>query len=344
MKKLLLLAFVGFVMAQCSNDFDVSAPWKEVPVVYGILSPKDTAHYIRIEKAFLDENVSALEIARIADSLYYPEGAITVFLEEKGNASTKVQLSRVDGVKEGITRAEGIFATQPNWLYKYKNIGTTPYIKPDKKYSLIIKRTDGKPDITAETTIPGNFIFQVPNPQALPARINFSKNGFQDISWRTTESGVYFNITLIVRYRDEDAMGNTLARHELIWPALKNTRRSNVKQTNGLYNADATLTGAAFFDFLTQNIPASIGEFRYFERMDMILEGGGLEIEQLVISNNINAGITGSEASNAYTNISEGFGILTGKNVTSLTNVFLGSVTVDSMNTNILTRPLNFKY
>ena len=58
----------------------------------------------------------------------------------------------------------------------------------------------------------------------------------------------------------------------------------------------------------------------------------------------INAGITGSEASNAYTNISEGFGILTGKNVTSLTNVFLGSVTVDSMNTNILTRPLNFKY
>ena len=80
MKKLLYFLLLGSMLSSCSNDFEVSAPWKEVPVAYALLSPKDSAHYVRIEKAFLDPNVSALEIAQIADSLYYPENDIAVWL------------------------------------------------------------------------------------------------------------------------------------------------------------------------------------------------------------------------------------------------------------------------
>lgn len=64
MKKLLLLLPFGLFLSACANDFDVTAPWKEIPVVYGILSPQDSAHYIRVEKAFVDPEKSALEIAR----------------------------------------------------------------------------------------------------------------------------------------------------------------------------------------------------------------------------------------------------------------------------------------
>ena len=115
MKRLLLLLPVLIFLASCSNEFEVAAPWKEVPVAYAILSPKDTAYYVRVEKAFLDPETNALQTALIPDSIYYPENAITVWLERTSNQS-RVQLVRVDGTKEGIIRDPGTFATDPNWL------------------------------------------------------------------------------------------------------------------------------------------------------------------------------------------------------------------------------------
>lgn len=54
----------------CKNEVKVNANWKEIIVVYGLLDPIDTVQFIRVEKAFLDEKTGALEIAKIADSLY----------------------------------------------------------------------------------------------------------------------------------------------------------------------------------------------------------------------------------------------------------------------------------
>ncbi len=112
MKKLLLLLLLplGLLLSACSNDFEVTAPWKEIPIVYGILSPQDTAHYLRIEKAFLDPNQSALEVAQIADSLYYPENSITVWLVPTINPNNRIQLQRVNGALEGYPRDPGVFA------------------------------------------------------------------------------------------------------------------------------------------------------------------------------------------------------------------------------------------
>lgn len=168
MKKLLLLFLSGLFFWACSNDFEVTAPWKDIPVVYAILSPldisispKDTAYYIRVEKAFLDPERSALEVAQIADSLYYPENAITVWLERVEDHS-RLQLKRVDGALEGYPRSGGVFSGEPNWLYKAKPTGGFS-IDPGKLYRLIIQRTDGKPDVTAETTVPQNFSITKPN-------------------------------------------------------------------------------------------------------------------------------------------------------------------------------------
>jgi len=211
MKKLLFsLPLLALLLASCTNDFDVAAPWKEVPVVYGILSAKDTAQYVRIEKAFLDAQTSALEIAQIADSLYYPDDAISVYLQRTSNNS-QVQLTRVDGNLEGFPRRSGIFATQPNWLYKVK----TPAgqgLATGEKYRLVIKRADGKDDITAETIIPGEFTFLIPNQQQTPPLINFLNTLPTTISWRSDANAVYFNGTFIIRYREE-APNGTLMEH-----------------------------------------------------------------------------------------------------------------------------------
>ncbi len=344
MKRLLILLPLLALLAGCSNDFEVTAPWKEIPVVYAILSAKDTAQYVRIEKAFLDPQTNALEIAQIADSLYYPADAITVYLERTSN-NTRVQLTRVDGSLEGFPRKVGIFATQPNWLYKIK----TPAgqgLALGEKYRLVIKRADGKPDITAETTIPGDFRFTVPNQQQSPPLLNFFNDQTTSIRWQTDVNAVYFNAYLTIRYREEAPNGTTLARRTLVWPAFVNKRRNDNVVNGNLYGGQAEINGNDFFRFLADSIPAVTNNdrFRYFEFAELTLEGGGREIAEYLSTASVAGGITSAETLPTYTNISEGFGIFTGKNETTLQNIKIEGKTVDAMNDNALTVGLNFRY
>ena len=109
-----LLFFLLFSVA-CNNDFNPVSGYKDIPVVYGFLSPTDTATYLRVEKAFVDAAKSPNEIAQIPDSLYYKDVTVTL-VRTRDNA--RFILRQVDGTKEGYPRQSGIFATSPNFLYK----------------------------------------------------------------------------------------------------------------------------------------------------------------------------------------------------------------------------------
>ncbi|MBK7936348.1 MAG: DUF4249 family protein [Lewinellaceae bacterium] len=343
MKKLhlLLSTAVLFLLVSCSNEFDVAAPWKEIPVAYAILSPKDTAHYIRVEKAFLDPVTNALVIAQIADSIYYPADAVTVWLERTSN-QTRVQLQRVDGVLEGIVRDTGVFATNPNWLYKYKPAPGAGLIAGEK-YRLIIERNDGKAPITAETTLPKDFLFIKPNPAQIPPLINFFPTVPTDLEWRCDQFAVLFDVFVTVRYREEDANGNTLQHVALNWKAPGQVTLDDLGGS-GLFRGKMPLSGTEFYRFLNLNVLPSTDKFRYFEDMDIRLIGGGKEIKEYLVTANANAGITGAEIIPTYTNLSEGYGIFSAKNTDVLTKIKVTPKTVDSMLIHPLTRDLNFKY
>lgn len=339
MKKLLIwLPLAAFLFQACSNDFEVTAPWKEIPVVYAILSPKDTANYIRVEKAFLDPETSALEVAQIADSLYYPENAIDVYLERASNGQ-RYQLHRVDGNLEGHVRAGGIFATQPNWLYK-----TSEPLLEGEKYKFIMIRADGKPDVTAETTVPTTFGFQAPNPAQTPPRIGFIRNSTTSVTWRTDENGVYFSIRFRIRYREETPAGALIKRDTLYWTAVQNIERGTTLVAGSQYKGDAKISAETFYKFLTDNIPAATDRFRYFDGIDITLEGGGKEIKSYLETASANSGITGAEVIPVYSNLSEGFGIFTGKNRATLEKILVSKETVVSMNEQSPTKDLNFQF
>lgn len=347
MKKLLvLIPVLAFFLTTCSNDFEVTGPWKEIPVVYGILSPKDTAHYIRIEKAFLDPKKSALEVAQIVDSLYYPADAISVYLSRSATPQTHLPLVRVDGNLEGYVRSTGIFASSPNWLYKLK-LPANQSLIPGEKYKLTIERGDDKPDITAETTIPKNFIISMPSPAQIPSPISFLDQKNTTIRWTSDENGFFFNISFVIRYHDE-TNGVAGPVKSLVWKPLSNIRRKdNPDPVTGNFATTADVPGTTFLAFLQENIPASdvacSGCIRRFDTFDMSIEGGGKEIESYLEAASANAGLTGAEVIPVYSNISEGYGLFTGKNVTTLTNIKITTKSVEEMQTNDLTRLLNFK-
>jgi hypothetical protein len=328
----------------CSNDFELVEKWKEIPVAYGILNVRDTAHYVRVEKGFVDPERSALQIARIPDSLYYPDNQIAVFIVRARDPRQKFRLTRVDGTREGFRRQDGIFATQPNWLYKLRR-GLADSIKPGETYRLVIERNDGKPPITAETTMPRDFQFRVPNPADIPPFITFRENETTRIEWRADVNAVFHNVNFVIRYREEDASGVVLSRNTLRWTAVSNVRRTE-DVTNALlgqYRAFTEIAGATLFNFLAQNISASTTRFRVIESLDLVIEGGGKEIESLLETSSANAGLTGAEIINTYTNLSEGYGIFTGKIRTQQSSIRVTPQTIDALRSSPITRPLNFK-
>jgi hypothetical protein len=341
MKKLLfLLPVLMLVMAACSNEFEVAAPWKEIPVAYAILSPRDTAHYVRVEKAFLDPDTDALQIAQIADSLYYPENAIAVYLQPV-NSSQLYQLRRVDGALEGYPRKDGIFAKQPNWLYKISASELT--LIQGEKYRLVIKRTDGQPDITAETTIPNDFRFVNPNQDLSPPLLGFTPPNTTSLEWRCDVNSALFQIVFDIQYREENANGSLIGRDTLIWDvpfSLELTNLGGSANFRGL----GQIAPADLYRFLKANIDSVANPpFRYFEDISVTLVGGGKEIKEFQTISAANLGITGAEVLPSYTNLSEGYGIFTSKNVLKLNGVKFTNPTVDSISNNTITRHLNFK-
>lgn len=341
MKKLLfLLPVLMLVMAACSNEFDVAAPWKEIPVAYAILSPRDTAHYVRVEKAFLDPETDALQIAQIADSLYYPENAITVHLQQVDGGQL-FQLHRVDGALEGYPRKDGIFAKQPNWLYKISASELT--LVPGKKYRLVIKRTDGQPDITAETTIPNDFRFVNPNQDLSPPFIAFTLPNTTNVEWRCDVNSALFQIVFDIQYREENANGSLIRRDTLVWDAPFALELSNLGGSAN-FRGVGQISPTDLYRFLKANIDSvATPPFRYFEDISVTLVGGGKEIKDFQTVSAANLGITGAEVLPSYTNLSEGYGVFTSKNTLKLNGVKFTNPTVDSISNHALTRHLNFR-
>lgn len=330
-----------FLLAACSNDFEVAAPWKEIPVAYGFLSPVDTAHYIRVEKAFLDPETSALVIAQIPDSIYYPESAISVYLQRSSN-SQLYQMHRVDGNLDGYPRKDGIFATQPNWLYKISP-NALDSLRRGEMYRLVIKRTDGKPDITAETTIPKDFFFRTPDPFKPIVEISFIPDFLTTVEWRGDENGVYFNVNFVIRYREEYSNG-TIRNDTLVWLAAKNIQRSDVQVAGGLYKGLTTIQGESFYRFLDNNIDSVANPpIRHFNGVDIVLTGGGKEVKDFLETAAANSGITGAEVFPTYTNLSEGYGLFSSRNTVHLNNVRLTNQTVEEVEKNPITSHLNFR-
>ncbi len=349
MKKLRLILFAlvlggTFLWNSCSNDFELTDTWQEIPVVYAILSPGENAYYVRVEKAFLDPETSAFVTAQIADSLYYPENSIAVYLQRDGN-SNLFQLSRVDGNLEGFKRDSGIFATTPNWLYKIKASEIEGGLKEGQKYKLVIKRADGQPDITAETTIPKAFTLVTPNPTTTPPRINFLGDLGTTFRWSHDENAVFFNVYLTIPYREE-IPGETTRRDTIQWKAASNVQAASA-------TSESTLTQVLGNDFYTviknrlverygsvENVPVAS---RYFGNVTITVEGGGKEIREFRLTAEANSGLTGAEIVQTYSNLSEGFGIFSAKNTTVKNGFKVENETIEAMKLSPIVQNFTFK-
>jgi len=336
MKRILFVfCLIGTIIGinSCSNEFDLIEEWKDIPVVYALMSRQDSAHYIRIEKAFSDPKVSGAEIARIPDSLYYEN--IKVELEH-GDSGERFVMNRVDGRLEGYPRAEGPFATSPNYLYKIHSNDIN--LEEDQEYRLIV--TNGASDqiITEATTcIVGDYTpvnAQPSNP------INFKYNSPVSISWRSDEVCAYFyDVRLVIHYEEQNPDNiNEFLEKKIEWIVERNLEREGESARSNI-----RLVGADFYKFLQSAIPNDQVLLRKFSSIDIIVDAGGLDLFEYINIGQANTGITSSQVIPSYTNLSNGVGVFSSRNRMISTDYNISGESRDSLRDGIYTRELNFQ-
>ena len=186
---ILFIAFISLLAGSgCSEKFNVAAPYKDITVVYAFLDNSDTAHYIRIQKAFLDENKSALDMAREYDSSFYKNLNVTIkrFLFD-GKLYDTIHLNLVNLDNEGYPKQTGTFFNTPNYAYKLPGALNVGLI-----YRLVIKNLNtGKTD-SAEAPIIDDLNFDYCNVDELDSSINRTGT----IDFASTASYKTYNFTI----------------------------------------------------------------------------------------------------------------------------------------------------
>jgi hypothetical protein len=349
-QSILLLASASG-LASCNEKLNIAAPYKNITVVYGLLNRADTAHYVRIQKAFMDENQSAIDMAKIADSNFYNSLSVVVKeLTSAGSLVTTIPLAKVDLAIEGFPKATGAFFNTPNYAFKFKHPLNAAYT-----YRLVITNTQTGNVDSANTNI-------INNDDPSKFGIREWKSGLYQLSF---EQVIRENGKMDETSFDAD-IPNSAGATELIlrfnWTdsniitgvSTKKYADFNSFSLSGNFNPGVSTNvtfitqNKNFYDFLADAMgkPENANQYRFMDSCDMILYVAGIEYQRYRDLNSNKGGVTADEIRPLYTNIKgkDVIGLFTTRTFTQKLQIGLTKDTRDSLRSNSITRDLNIRF
>lgn len=325
----IILLFVFFT--SCSTSVDLEAPSLDIPVIYGLLSRQDTAHYIRIEKAFLTGGKDAAEVAQMPDALHYP--SLNVELEKVATGQ-RYPLLRVDGALDGYPREEGPFAKSPNYLYKIK--GDILKLQGGETLRLRVLRPGISAPTVAETTVLSDLAPRETSPSN-PVNMGYDRQ--VAISWTAPTAAQVFDVLLRIRYRESSPGQLTV----FVQKSVDWVLASNLLRTDNTDRVSVAIEGRAFYAFLARELTPAPNVRRIFDGMDLMVSAGGKEFANALRLAQANTGITSTQWTPEYTNIEGGRGVFSSRTVAIRPGLQLSAPSMDSLRLGSLTRLLNFQ-
>lgn len=328
MKKLpivLLLSSLFFI--GCNNELDLTAPAKDIPVVYGVFSKLETDHYVRVEKAFIDEQIDAITLAN--DPANYNYDDLTVQIRRLSNGLT-FDLERIDGNLEGLQREEGLFNTDPNVLYKLSDFG----LAGGETLELIIDRGQGFDPVTASTKVINNIELKSPNPET--STVDIRPDRTYSVTYDPPNDAKIFDVFITFHYYE--FQNGVRTAKEVVWNFAKN----QVKDDNeNFFKSESE--GFGFFQTLNAEIQPVQGLTRKFRKYSIDIVGGGVALKDFIRLTQANTGITSSQEVPNYTNLSEGLGIFSSKFTLHIDSMDIKTESYEQIINNELTRDLAFE-
>ncbi len=314
------------LFCSCGNELVVMAPYKDIPIVYCVLNPKEETQYLRLEKSFLGE-ASALEMARFEDSIYYP-GA-TVMLERWSDGKLRDQFPMERIVAED--RDSGIFLESPNYLYKVdaKLVGNS-------EYRLAIQIPSTGAEVSARTRVVSEF--RVIRPETFKKNLAFSSyDNVQTVEWISAPYTRIYH--LAVRFHYLEIYQRDTIRKTADWSIAHYT----TDYGNGGQTITADILHRNFYKWLGNKLdkPAS-GMIRLAEHqaIDFIFTVGGEELYTYMQIYGEDSGIQKEKP--VFTNIVNGVGLFSSRFRQEINGKSLTGHSIDSLAHGIYTRNLGF--
>ena len=324
---------LGLFFSACDNELNQLADAKDIPVVYGVINRNDTAHFLRVEKVFVDPVVAPAELAKDPANLYYDN--IQVQLQVRSTEEIYT-LDRVDGASQGFPRKEGPFAQSPNYLYKLKLPNGEKFTN-GQTIDLLITRGDELEIVKSSTQIVSDI--QVQSPKiGLSNTIDLVSVSRVTCSFNK-EDAFIFDIYLVLKYRERDAVnGGEWVSKTLDWKV-----GSDLVPESGKSNVTVNIPGDGFLSFLASEIEVLPDVFRAFDGVDIRIDAGGRALESSVSLSKVNGGLTSSQVTPVFNNITNGVGLFSSKNQVISEGFILDADTRDSLRRSSITAPLQFQ-
>ncbi|MBL0341930.1 MAG: hypothetical protein IPP71_13930 [Bacteroidetes bacterium] len=272
------LLLTGICLTSCDNEINLEAPYKEIGVIYGIIDPSDSIHFVRIQKAFLGKG-NILEMAQIADSIYYPDILDVQLLRIKdGNILSSISLTRFDGPP----KEDGVFPKTPNILYKTNG----EVISRDSDYKIVVKNTQSGHVFSAQTPIVDSIKIIKPSIPSI-ALIQWASQFPQKVEYNTAVNGKIYNLTIRFKYQEE-VIGSGIIVSKFVDWVFPNELVSNTSQIKTI---TLEIEGEDFYKFVGEAIKVDPNVIRYAGKLDFIFSGGAEFLANYVAINQATSSI-----------------------------------------------------
>lgn len=209
-----------FLMYSCETDFDTTAEWEDITIVYGIIDQNDSLQSIKINKAFLGEG-NVLQMAQVYDSSNYPFN-MKVWLEAFDENDQLVQTIEFDTATSYIppyqdavfpTGAQKIYTGGPDTYYEIKYVIQYPdtlfsqkiWLNDQNTYTLNILYPDSSKFISAATGLIMDFRIVKPLPYSKFIKFVPNSSVPREFTWEKPDNDEgKFKYELLIKFNYQE--------------------------------------------------------------------------------------------------------------------------------------------
>jgi hypothetical protein len=314
-----ILLFIP-VLFSCNNKLNVDANWKDITVVYGLLSQNDDTAYIKITKAFLGQG-NAIKFAKIPDSSTYPNNLDVKLQCWQG--TTLVKTYSLDTITIHTKQAGDSLFYYPSQIVYYCKTG---HLDENNTYKLKITHKNNGVVDSASTALVHSFAVDVPDPYA--KQVEYIPSHNFTVSFYQAYGGKRYQLVIRMHYR-EFSLGGVQTTKYFDW-LIFNDLEIDDPTTVPTTPIQKGYSGDLFYNAMRNNIKIDPN----------VSSRSPLWVDYIfsVASNDLNTYMAATEPSldivqerPSFSNIYNGIGLFSSRFVNELDSLRLGPTTLDQI-------------
>jgi hypothetical protein len=311
-----LLMVIMALFNSCSTEFEVAAPYKEIPIIVGLLNKSDSIHYVKVNKAYLNKEGSAFLAGTVSDSNIFPY-PLSVKLYALNTSNARIDSVTLDTTR--ITKSNGTF--QSNDIvyktpsYKLKFISFSGADTTWARYEIVVRRaSDNKLMASSITSVVSDVRFKAV-PRELDIYNPFPSSSTPEyknptLRWFTARNGRRYSAFLRFKFRVVNTTLGVNYMDSVDMQLMSNNRNGG---SDGKAEITYTFSGFSFYNNLQIALdPLPFGYRReYVGPLEIHFEYAGEDLDTYMEINNSTVSL--SEVVPEYTNINGGLGIFSSR-------------------------------